>query len=335
MNLQSFRTTTAIGDGLPSGVTVRPFDLEGDVDGFVAVIHAANRADDVDWLVTPDQFRTDVTNRADFDPALDILVAEVDGEIVAGAEAQPQVRDDIAVHHVRCWVHPAHRRRGIGRHLLARNEARSREVARGWERDREHVLDAWADEHEYGALALLDASGYERIRYGFMMLRPLDEPIPDAPLPDGIELRPVRPEDHDPIWAADSEAFLDHWGAHQRTEEDRIAWFSMPGMDTSLWKVAWDGDEVVGSTMNAIWSEENATLGVSRGWLEHISVRRAWRKRGIASALIAESLRELRRRGVSEAALGVDGQNLSGALRLYESLGFRKHRMSTAFRKAL
>lgn len=329
------RTTTAPRDGAPRGVVVRHFDIDRDLEGLVDVMTAANRADDIEWLMTADQIRTDITNRADFDPGLDMLVAEVDGRVVASAETQPTVRDGVAVHHVSCWVHPDHRRRGIGRHLLGRNETRSREVARTWEPDREHVLHAWADEHEYGAMALLESSGYQPIRFGFVMIRALDEPIPDASLPAGIELRPVREEDHDAIWAADSEAFRDHWGAHERTEEDRIAWFSMPGMNPALWKVAWDGDEVVGSSMNVIWTEENAKLGVNRGWLEHISVRRPWRKRGVASALIAESLRELRARGLSEAALGVDGQNISGALRLYESLGFRKHRRATGYGKEL
>ena len=169
----------------------------------------------------------------------------------------------------------------------------------------------------------------------------LDEAIEIASgfLGDGsmatIEVRPVVESDHRRIWDADVEAFRDHWDAAVRTEEDFAAWFATPGIDTSLWRVAWDGDEVAGSVMNFVWPEENEQLGVARGWLEHISVRRPWRKRGLAGALIVDSLRALKAQGLIEGALGVDAENPSGALRLYESLGFRRHQTGIAFRKDL
>ena len=103
---------------------------------------------------------------------------------------------------------------------------------------------------------------YRRIRYGFEMRRRLDEPIPDAELPPGIELRPVREADHRKIWDADVEAFRDHWEPRDRDEGDFEATFTFPDLDTSLWRVAWDGDEVVGSVMNAIFREENAKVGL-------------------------------------------------------------------------
>ncbi len=86
--------------------------------------------------------------------------------------------------------------------------------------------------------------------------------------------------------------------------------------------------------MTFVWPTENAALGLSRGWLEHISVRRPWRRRGLASALIADALRALRDAGLDEAALGVDAENVSGALRVYEALGFRRVRTGVSYRKA-
>ena len=99
--------------------------------------------------------------------------------------------------------------------------------------------------------------------------------------------------------------------------------------------MAWDGHEVAGSVMTFIWPDENEAVGVRRGWLEHVSVRRPWRKRGLATALIAETLRMLRDAGMEQAALGVDSQNPTGALRLYESLGFRRHRTGISLRRPL
>ena len=141
--------------------------------------------------------------------------------------------------------------------------------------------------------------------------------------------------DHRRIWDADSEAFRDHHDAATRSEEDFERWFTMPNIDTSMWRVAWDGDEVVGSVMTFIWPEENEKLGLNRGWLEHISVRRPWRKQGVAKALIVDTLRMLRDLGIAEGALGVDAKNPTGALQLYESLGFRQHRTGISFRKSI
>ena len=97
----------------------------------------------------------------------------------------------------------------------------------------------------------------------------------------------------------------------------------------------WEGDEVVGSVMNAIFAEENARIGLRVGWLEHVSVRAPWRGRGVAKALIAASMRALRERGMDFAALGVDAQNPTGALALYEGLGFRPHQKWISHRKPL
>jgi mycothiol synthase len=89
------------------------------------------------------------------------------------------------------------------------------------------------------------------------------------------------------------------------------------------------------SIITSINADENARLSVRRAWLDHVSVRRPYRGRGLAASLIASTLRILRERGLDEAALGVDAQNPSGALRLYERLGFTKHREGVGYRKSM
>src|SRR4029077_13806074 len=93
------------------------------------------------------------------------------------------------------------------------------------------------------------------------------------------------------------------------------------------------GNQVAGSVMTFVFANENAELGIRRGWLEHISGRRPWRRRGLASALIARSLRILADRGLEQAALGGDAENPTGALSVYETMGFRRHRVGVAYRK--
>ena len=86
--------------------------------------------------------------------------------------------------------------------------------------------------------------------------------------------------------------------------------------------MSWLGDTVVRQVKPFINTEENAARGYQRGYSEYISTHRDWRTRGIAGALLAMSLRELRKRGMTEAALGVDTNNPGGAFHLYTSLGF-------------
>jgi len=167
------------------------------------------------------------------------------------------------------------------------------------------------------------------------MRRALGDDIPEAPLPDGIELRPVTPDLHRTIFAAESEAFSDHWGSQYWGDDVFRSTFARSELDTSLWVVAWDGDEVAGVVQNWVWPEENATLGVRRGWLHHISVRRPWRRRGLARAISAASLARLREAGLDDAMLGVDSENANGALGLYESLGFTVHQRSAVYRRSI
>jgi mycothiol synthase len=336
--------TTAAGGtalvGLPeapsiAGLRFRRVDLAADAAGIAQLINDSAVVDGAEFALSAEDVRHDLEHTRNFELARDVLVAEIDGRIVGVVETHIGVRDGIAVHEFEGWVHPEVRRRGIGTAILGWVERRAHESAGEWAGPETHEMGTWVDSAVVDGAALLESAGYRHVRYGFMMVRPLSEPIPDAPLPDGLEIRPVTEADHRRIWDADDEAFQDHWAAVERSEEDFERWFTMPNLDTSLWRVAWDGDEVAGSVFTLIWPEENATLGLSRGWLEHISVRRPWRRRGVATALIADTLRMLRAMGLAEGALGVDSENPTGALHLYESLGFRRHRTGLSYRKTM
>jgi ribosomal protein S18 acetylase RimI-like enzyme len=66
-----------------------------------------------------------------------------------------------------------------------------------------------------------------------------------------------------------------------------------------------------------------------------VSVRRPWRRRGLARALLASSLVGARADGFTSASLGVDTESPTGATDLYRSLGFRPVRTFTNWRKPL
>ena len=316
------------------GLRFRRSRDDTDYAALADLITACNLADEIDYVPTAESLRIEYENKADFDPGTDLVLAEVDGRLVGYGEASRQVRDGLAVYWTFGSVLPELRRRGLGRAILRANERRLREVAERFDDPGGRRFGSWVNEREGGANELLGSEGYAPARYGLAMIRPSLDDLPETALPNGLELRPVEPAQHRAIFEADNEAFRDHWGHREATDADFAVMFESPDLDTSLWRIAWDGGEVAGSVLTWIWKAENATLGVRRGWLEHISVRRPWRRRGLATALIVSALAGLRDAGMTEAMLGVDAENLSGALRLYERLGFRVKDRSTNYRKA-
>lgn len=99
--------------------------------------------------------------------------------------------------------------------------------------------------------------------------------------------------------------------------------------------VGWDGDQVAGSIVTTVPKQENEEHGRARVYVEAVSVRRQWRRRGLARALLARSLVAAREAGFTSASLGVDTENPTGALSLYESLGFAEERRGIAYRKPM
>jgi mycothiol synthase len=217
-------------------------------------------------------------------------------------------------------------------------EERLREIAAGHPTEVEKYFMSVAAQGETGLAAMLEKTGYQPVRYWFEMVRPDLENIPNTPLPEGLEMRPVLPEHYRAIWDADSEAFRDHWGYSEPSEQDHQAWLvDKTAFQPELWQVAWDipTNQVAGQVRTFIDHEQNKLYNRQRGWTESISVRRPFRRRGLARALIAESLRVQKQVGMTESALGVDSENLSGATKVYEDCGFRMVKTETIYRKPL
>ena len=59
------------------------------------------------------------------------------------------------------------------------------------------------------------------------------------------------------------------------------------------------------------------------GWVGTLGVRPGWRRRGLGETLLRASFRALHERGLRRVGLGVDTENVTGALRLYERVGMR------------
>jgi mycothiol synthase len=298
--------------------------------------NAAFLADGLDETTTGEILDNEVRHDPRVDPPRDLSIIELEGAVVGYAVRWRWVEtaSGEAILSHRCYLAPPVRRRGVGQAILRANEvslaADPLVPAAGGSRS----FETWAPDGAIGARALLPAEGYQPARWFFHMVRRSLDDLPDVPLQVGFEVRPVldRAAALEVMWA-DDEAFHDHWGYTPTQLEELEGYLDDPRQDITLWQVAWDGDEVVGSVLPLVDAAENGRFGRRRGWIDSVSVRQPWRRRGVARALIVRGLMALRDRGLDQAVLEVDADNPQGALGLYASVGFELHRRSAVYRK--
>lgn len=321
------------------GLVLRHFRGPADYPGLAAATNATHTADGEDWFMTVQDVENYFAHMVNCDPARDLVIAEVDGAIIGYVRVEWRAQaDGLYRYYIDMQLGPQYRGHGLRRAMLHWAETRIREVAAGHPTGAPKVFSMSAAPKADSLSALLESEGYRAARYYNVMVRDLTAPLPDFAMPPGLELRPVRPEHYRDIWDASDEAFRDHWGYSPRPESYFDMWRNDPiAFTPELWQVAWDvaTDEIAGEIQTFIDREENERLGRKRGYTETIGVRRPYRRRGLARAMIVESLRTLKTQGMTESALHVDAENISGATRLYEACGFVVEKRTTAYRKPL
>jgi ribosomal protein S18 acetylase RimI-like enzyme len=287
-------------------------------------------------MPTVEQFDVVYAHLHDCEPELDIALVEHGGAVVAYSRASWV---DLGNSGRDCIVFtptvPDHLDRPLLAALVAANETHMR----GWAdaappaRYRAYASRDRLDVAPSGEALWLEQLGYTATEWGASLVRPNLDDIPTRRLPDGVEVRPVTVDQIRPILAAHWEAFRGEWDFREATDADHDESLAHPYRDESLWKVAWAGDLVVGQVKPFINTHENTARGHQRGYTEFISTHRDWRNRGIAGALLAMSLQELKDRGMTEAALGADTNNPGGAFHLYSSLGFEVRSYAAVYTK--
>ena len=194
---------------------------------------------------------------------------------------------------------------GLGVALVDRAEtaAETRALAR---------MHTWVMPEDAAAIALFRKRGYEEVRRFYEMAIELVAQPPEPVVPDGFVLDTFRPEDAHAFHAALEDAFRDHWEWHGTPF--REWWEFRRENDHSLWYVIRDGTEIAAAIRND--AERNGG-----GYVGIIGVRRAWRGRGLAKALLLRTFGEFWRRGTKRVSLDVDADSPTGATQLYESVG--------------
>ena len=172
-------------------------------------------------------------------------------------------------------------------------------------------------------IAKLESAGFSYARSFLRINIEMSEPPVAPEWPEGIVVRPMVPGDDDrAAVAAIRDAFQDHWGyVESPFEEDLEEWKQWIHEDedfnTDLWFLAMDGDEIAGFCQCYPIVGDDPKVGL----VDELGVRRPWRGRGIASALLQHAFRTFYQRGKPIVELGVDSQSPTGATRLYDRAG--------------
>jgi mycothiol synthase len=318
------------------GLTFRYFSGEADHAMLAEIMNRDMAADHYDMTVSADEVAYSFTPSERYDPYRRLVIAEVGGTPVAYATFfSGPLQDGSQLCSMQGAVMPDWRRQGLGRALLHHTEGLARAWASQQVAPNPSFYQGVVSDKAVGTIALFEQEGYLPVRHFYEMVRPHLEEIPEARLPPGVEVRPVQPEHYRQIWEAVQENFAGLWGRPIPSNDAYEKWLANPFFQPSLWRVAWAGDQVVGHVLSFIIADENEARGWLRGYTEIIGVRSGWRRQGLATALLCQSLHAIKAEGMTEATLGVDTDNAHRALQLYEHCGFVAGQRETAYRKPM
>jgi mycothiol synthase len=301
----------------------RPARLE-DAPGIHKMYIAIDAADRLSWAGSQEEVEHDFQDPGSNPEKDTLLVLSPNGEVAGLGWAFVNLK---AVRQRRAFlwgcVHPNHRKQKLGETILSWLEVRGSQRLAEYQEDLPHVLRVNSPDHLTDRVELFKKHGYEPMRYFNRMRRDLSQPIPEKPTPAGISIRKWDPGLDLSALETINEAFYDHWGSEPMTAESwKLHYSASSSFRPDMTFLALDGERMVGACMNRVFHEDNARAGIKEGWIGTLGVLREWRGRGLASTLIAESMQAFKADGLEYAGLGVDSENLTGALKLYEKMGF-------------
>lgn len=254
-----------------------------------------------------------------FDLETDTLTAFTEGELAGYAE----LRDGDSP-----FIYLANRNNlDLGFQLLKYLEQKAAFKAGG-----KIQLVTQISERNQPLLQLFASNGYTSSLSFLIMELNLTEYPATPQWPEGIRVRTFdRGLDERITYQIDEEASKDKGYHNPLSYED---WVKRMGMnrdtfDPALWFLAYCGSDVVGVALNTHALEPSAI------WVDHLSVLREWRNKGIGKALLLHSFGEFYQRGLKTVKLSVDSKSLTNAPRLYESVGMKVVQQYHIYKKDL
>jgi mycothiol synthase len=289
---------------LPDRLVTRPAN-ERDLDNVVSLFEAADTA----LRVQPEPIREELLwtwHLPTTSLERDTRIVLDGGAVVGYGEAFWKRPEESGPLDLLVRVHPEAQGLGIGTWLLSWGEDVAHE--RGSEGVRAQVVDRDEPGH-----ALLRTRGYVQVRSSFTMCRSLEPDEDPGTVPAGVTIRRYEEADERSLFEVYEASFADHWNFRPTSFERFNEELHGEDWDPSLVFLAEADGETVGHVVSFLFD--------TCGYVAMLGVRKPWRGRGIAKALLRQAFAELARRRRQEVRLGVDAQNPHGAVALYESVG--------------
>jgi GNAT superfamily N-acetyltransferase len=309
-----------------SAITLRAFRDEQDYSA-MAAIHVARMAEDqldprssreVDWT-SLSQMSHDIAKLQN--PERDVQFAQIDDGIVGYARVRSW-REDSNRKVFLCLFYsmPQFRNSGVDLKLLNWAERRAKEIAGTCAVGDENILAANASDAERDTARILLDRGYKPFRFLIDMACDNLAAVSNVSLPYGIEVRALAQKDWAAVCAGFDESF-----AHRSAERSAS---NFPTVDTSLWQLAWCGDEFAGGVEVSRRSETSAQV-------DQVYVRPKFRRCRIGTALLRAALMRSRKHGITAARIHTDDSNPLGAKSIYERSGFLERKRYGLYRKPM
>ncbi len=315
--------------------TWRPLQ-ENDGARIEAMVNAAAKIDQAEAGISQERVQQIFAMLGE-EVATDTLTAvSPQGTIAALALILTPPQEDEHLAMISGIVHPDHRGKGIGSTILNWMENLTRQKFSQFNDNKPRLLRTSCQDFMAERIALFEQHQFEAARYSYKMRHDLAQPLPEKSFPKGLQIVNWNQEIDADLMHTFNEAFSEHWGLPTMTEELWQKFFvGVPQFRSDLTYLAMDGDTIVGFCLNWVDEPQNKQTGIGEGWIEAVGTLPAWRGRGLASALIVHSMRAFLAEGLQRAGLDVDTQNPTGALRLYEKLGFEAIKRTVIFTKKL
>ncbi|MBN6037597.1 GNAT family N-acetyltransferase [Amycolatopsis sp. 195334CR] len=262
-------------------------------------------------------------------PMLDLergTVGVFDGDRMVGysSAAHKLLVEDVHRVTVSGGVHPEYRRRRLGAELLATGIASAKALHAIHHPGLPLAIDAQNNAGNDSARACYEAAGMAPVRWYSHMRQPLGAAVVDLPLPDGLAAEGYSGENDAEFFAVGNESVLDRWGGVPMPREQWRAFLGWPAFRPDLSFLLRDvgSGTAAGMVLTYSWDADTAATGVRDAHLMRIGTRRAYRQRGVASALISRALCSARDAGFDRASIEVDAGSPTGSSGLYERAGF-------------
>jgi mycothiol synthase len=313
----------------------RAYAGDKDAQAICDLLNACEAVDKLDETYTAEDLRLEFQS-PELDVARDLRLWEDDaGRLVGFGQVWIPKTGETVDGFSYILIHPDIRNAGLEGDVVGWLTERLREAAQ----ERGLPAKLYGRTRDYNAYGrgIFENNGFQIVRYGYRMARSLHEPIPEPQFPEGFTLRHSQGIEDAERWVEMfNQSFIDHWNHHPITVEAHKHWLTDPKYDNrrDLIAVAPDGT-FAAFCFCGIDPDDNARNNRKDGWIHILGTRRGYRRIGLGRAMLLAGLRKLKEEGMDTAKLGVDAENPTGALGLYESTGFQKITTSVSYCKDL